>query len=81
MNLFNMKISLKLIVVFLLLLGWNSILRAEILVYPVPQGIYYARHNDDYTVKVRQAGEKDWIWIQNRMQLWCSLIFPVKWKY
>lgn len=31
MNLFNMKISLKLIVVFLLLLGWNSILRAEIL--------------------------------------------------
>ena len=61
MNLFNMKISLKLIVVFLLLLGWNSILRAEILVYPVPQGIYYARHNDDYTVKVRQAGEKDWV--------------------
>ena len=55
MNLFNMKISLKLIVVFLLLLGWNSILRAEILVYPVPQGIYYARHNDDYTVKVRQC--------------------------
>ena len=61
MNLFIMKISLKLIVVFLLLLGWNSILRAEILVYPVPQGIYYARHNDDYTVKVRQAGEKDWV--------------------
>ena len=61
MNLFNMKISLKLIVVFLLLLGWNSILRAEILVYPVPQGIYYARHNDDYTVKVRQAGEKYWV--------------------
>lgn len=36
----------------------TGILRAEILVYPVPQGIYYARHNDDYTVKVRQAGEK-----------------------
>ena len=26
-----------------------------------PQGIYYARHNDDYTVKVRQVGEKDWV--------------------
>lgn len=36
-------------------------LKAEIITYPVPQGIYYARHNDDYTVRVRQVGEKDWI--------------------
>lgn len=25
-------------------------------VYPVPQGIYYARHNDDFTVQARLAG-------------------------
>ena len=56
-----MKILTRLITVFLLLLlGWNGI-RAEIVVYPVPMGICYARHNDDYTVKVRQVGEKDWV--------------------
>ena len=42
------------------LFGWNCV-QAEIITYPVPMGIYYARHNDDYTVKVRQAGEKDWV--------------------
>ena len=35
--------------------------RTEIVTYPVPQGIYYARHNDDYTVRIRQAGEEKWI--------------------
>lgn len=35
--------------------------QAQIVTYPVPRQLYYARHNDDYTVKVRQAGEKKWI--------------------
>ena len=41
-------------------LGWDNV-QAEIITYSVPMGIYYARHNDDYTVKVRQVGEKDWV--------------------
>lgn len=49
-------------VLFLLLaaFGWQNA-QAEIVIYPVPMGIYYARHNDDYTVKVRQVGEKEWV--------------------
>lgn len=35
--------------------------QAQIITYPVPRQLYYARHNDDYTVKVRQTGEKEWI--------------------
>jgi len=31
--------------------------QAEIVTYLIPLGIYYARHNDDYTVRVRQVGE------------------------
>lgn len=38
-----------------------SVVQAEIVTYPVPLDIYYARYNDDYTVKVRQLGEKDWV--------------------
>lgn len=34
--------------------------QAEIIVYPVPMGIYYGKHNDDYTVRVRQVGDKKW---------------------
>ncbi len=34
---------------------------AEIVTYSVPKEWYYSRHNDDYTVKVRQVGDKDWI--------------------
>ena len=34
---------------------------AQIEVYPVPQQIYYAKHIDDYTVRVRQSGTKEWI--------------------
>lgn len=26
----------------------------------IPQQLYYARHNDDYTVSVRQIGAQDW---------------------
>ena len=44
-----------------LLVMTTGVIQAEIVIYPVPQGIYYARHNDDYTVKVRQVGEKDWV--------------------
>ena len=44
-----------------LLVMTSGVIQAEIVIYPVPQGIYYARHNDDYTVKVRQVGEKDWV--------------------
>ena len=36
-----------------LLVMTSGVIQAEIVIYPVPQGIYYARHNDDYTVKVR----------------------------
>lgn len=28
--------------------------------YPVPRGILYSMHNDDYTVQVRLQGEKEW---------------------
>ena len=38
---------------------WTA--RAEVVIYPVPQGIYYAWHCDDYTVKVRQKGSRDWL--------------------
>lgn len=68
------------------LFGWNCV-QAEIITYPVPMGIYYARHNDDYTVKVRQAGEKDWVdlfeynvkvdMVPSPMRPWYSL-FSVK---
>lgn len=33
---------------------------AMVVIHPVPKQIYYAQHNDDYTVKVRQKGELDW---------------------
>lgn len=35
-------------------------IHAQIITYPVPQQLYYARHNDDYTVSVRQVGAQDW---------------------
>lgn len=35
--------------------------QAQIVTYPVPPQLYYSRHNDDYTVQVRQAGTKEWI--------------------
>lgn len=57
----GMKKYVKKIVVALLAMSGVCNAYAEIITYPVPAGIYYARHNDDYTVKVRQAGEKDWI--------------------
>lgn len=48
--------------IMLLLLGAISLTaQARIVTYPVPKGIYYARHNDDYTVKVRQVGDTKWI--------------------
>lgn len=34
---------------------------AKIVVYPVPKGVYYRMHNDDFTVKVRQAGTEQWL--------------------
>lgn len=53
--------KLKRMLLFIMLVMTGVSLKAEIITYPVPQGIYYARHNDDYTVRVRQVGEKDWI--------------------
>ncbi|NDW17761.1 glycoside hydrolase [Dysgonomonas sp. 216] len=35
-------------------------LLAEIITYPIPAELYYARHNDDFTVKVREKGGK-WV--------------------
>ena len=52
--------DLKFIIIGLLIIVAGT-LRAEIVIYPVPQGIYYARHNDAYTVLIRQVGDKDWI--------------------
>ena len=51
-------IRLTLILLFAMI---ASVVQAEIVTYPVPLDIYYARHNDDYTVKVRQLGEKEWV--------------------
>ena len=53
--------KLKRMLLFIMLVMAGVSVKAEIITYPVPQGIYYARHNDDYTVRVRQVGEKDWI--------------------
>lgn len=39
----------------------NAVSWAKIVTYPVPQGLYYGYHNDDFTVKVRQVGEKEWV--------------------
>ena len=41
-----------------LLVMTTGVIQAEIVIYPVPQGIYYARHNDDYTVKSTASGRK-----------------------
>lgn len=35
--------------------------RAEIHTASIPQQIYYRYHNDNFTVRVRQVGNKDWI--------------------
>lgn len=35
-------------------------LHAEIITYPIPKQLYYARHNDTYTVQVRQHGDTYW---------------------
>ena len=56
----NYKLRRMALISLSALFGWNCV-QAEIITYPVPMGIYYARHNDDYTVKVRQTGEKDWV--------------------
>lgn len=56
-----MKQILKMLVIVFLLM--TTSVQAQIITYPVPRQLYYARHNDDYTVKVRQTGEKEWIFI------------------
>lgn len=53
-----MKDRIFLLLVYVVATVWCA--GAEIVVHPVPRGIYYARHNDDFTVKVRHAGEQ-WI--------------------
>ena len=50
----------RITITFLLALTGLGV-QAKIITYPVPTGIYYARHNDDYTVKVRQVGKKEWV--------------------
>nr|WP_320038022.1 hypothetical protein [uncultured Bacteroides sp.] len=45
----------------LLLLLFVPSAKAEIVVYSISPKILYAYHNDDYTVKVRQVGEKEWV--------------------
>ena len=50
----------RITITFLLALTGLGV-QAKIIIYPVPTGIYYARHNDDYTVKVRQVGKKEWV--------------------
>lgn len=37
---------------------WSA--QSKIVTYPVPQGIYYAWHCDDFTVRVREKGTAEW---------------------
>lgn len=39
-------------------IGLNA--NAEVKPYPVPKQLYYSMHNDDFTVQVRNAGERVW---------------------
>lgn len=57
-----MKLNLKYftIVLFFLITSYFTVM-SEIVTYSVPKEWYYARHNDDYTVRVRQSGEQKWI--------------------
>jgi len=49
-------------ILFLLLFSiFASYMDAKIVTYPVSPKILYAYHNDDFTVKVRQVGDKEWI--------------------
>ncbi len=54
------KLVKKVLIIIFLIFGWNGV-QAKILAYTIPNALYYARHNDDYTVLVRQVGEKEWI--------------------
>lgn len=45
------------ILIFLLFI--SAVLQGQIVVYPVPQEMYYAMHNDDFTVQVRTSNG-DW---------------------
>lgn len=51
----------KTVLLLITLMMFASILTAEIISYSVPREWYYSRHNDDYTVRVRQVGDKKWI--------------------
>lgn len=57
---FEMKKLIRTALTFLFVMV-SMVGQAEIVTYPVPMGIYYARHNDTYTVLVRQVGDKKWI--------------------
>ena len=49
-------------ILFLLLFSFFAFyMNAKIVTYPVSPKILYAYHNDDFTVKVRQVGDKEWI--------------------
>ncbi|MCI1647220.1 MAG: glycosyl hydrolase family 28 protein [Bacteroides sp.] len=50
----------KLKLTAMLLFASIATLEAQIVTYSVPKQLYYAHHNDDYTVRVRQAGSKEW---------------------
>ncbi len=44
-----------------MLLFFTTTVQGQVTTYPVPKQLYYARHNDDYTVCVRQIGTQKWI--------------------
>lgn len=46
----------RIILIFLLLCAAATANAGQIVIHPVPRGIYYAMHNDDYTVRVRVPG-------------------------
>ncbi len=50
-----MKIKMLLLSLFCLIV---SVSAQKLVVHPVPNGFIYSRHNDDYTVQVRQKGEE-----------------------
>lgn len=50
----------RIIALVVLLCACVGVRAQRVEIYPVPKGIYYAQHNDDYTVRVRCA-DGDWI--------------------
>lgn len=53
---------MRILIIGLFLTGLTSCMNvlAQVVSYPVPRELYYAMHNDEFTVQVRPVGEKIW---------------------